>query len=188
LHSIPIERAPSAAEVGKGAFVLPDLRTTLENWTRYHQSPSITMTAALRWVEANEKHIVDRKSIVHGELQFHNVLSHDEEITAVIDWELVHIGHPAADLGYCKPAVETMTTWDKFMDAYLRAGGVPVTREEVDYFAIDYVVRLLPTAQHVRNEFEQGRQNDVMFATVGPAFLPKMLHRLSQVLASALGK
>ena len=128
------------------------------------------------------------EAVVHGELQFHNVMSRNEEITAVLDWEMVHVGHPAEDLGYCKPAVETMTTWDKFMAVYLRAGGVPVTPEEIDYFAVDYMMRLLPTAQHVRDEFEAGRQDDIMFAIVGPGFLPKMLHRLSTVLASALSK
>ena len=188
LHSIPIERAPSAAEVGNGAFTLPDLRSTVEAWAKHQHSASVTMAAALRWIAARADRIVDRKAIVHGELQFHNVMSRNEEITAVLDWEMVHVGHPAEDLGYCKPAVETMTTWDKFMAVYLRAGGVPVTPEEIDYFAVDYMMRLLPTAQHVRDEFEAGRQDDIMFAIVGPGFLPKMLHRLSTVLASALSK
>lgn len=38
------------------------------------------------------------RSIVHGDLNFRNFLVHSGQLSAVIDWGDVHLGHPAVDL------------------------------------------------------------------------------------------
>ena len=186
LHSIPVDEITAASTVPAAGFAVPDLTKTIQSWTQLQHSPSITMTAAFKWVKKHASSISKCSAIVHGELQFHNVLSENEEITAVLDWEMAHIGHPAEDLGYCKPAVETMTSWDKFMDVYREAGGADVTTIDIDYFSVSYLVHLLPTAQYVRDQFEQRRLDDVLMSTVGASFLPNFHYRLSCALSNVL--
>ena len=42
----------------------------------------------------------ERISIVHGDLRFGNLLHDEGRLTALLDWEMVHLGDPVEDLGW----------------------------------------------------------------------------------------
>jgi aminoglycoside phosphotransferase (APT) family kinase protein len=41
-----------------------------------------------------------RVAIVHGDCRLGNFLERNDRITAILDWELVHLGDPIEDLGW----------------------------------------------------------------------------------------
>jgi aminoglycoside phosphotransferase (APT) family kinase protein len=79
-------------------------------------------------------------AIVHGDFRMGNLLIAETGITAVLDWELVHVSDPLEDLGYlCVPAwrfggaepVAGAGSYETLLDAYRQAGGCDVTVDEL---------------------------------------------------------
>ena len=64
-----------------------------------------------------------QQALVHGDYNFHNLLFDGDRLSAVLDWELSHVGHPAEDLGYIKQTAEQSVAWEDFMAAYRDEGG-----------------------------------------------------------------
>lgn len=96
--------------------------------------PSVVQ--ALDWLDANVSGIDSTITLVHGDLGFHNVLAEGDELTAVLDWELASLGHPARDLGYLRSTIEQMTTWDKFLEVYHANGGHHCDPATVDFYML----------------------------------------------------
>src|SRR5438477_354725 len=59
--------------------------------------PLLRLTA--RWLEARAPEL-HRPALVHGDFRIGNVMFDERGLTAVLDWELGHIGDPAEDLGW----------------------------------------------------------------------------------------
>jgi aminoglycoside phosphotransferase (APT) family kinase protein len=83
-------------------------------------------------------------SLVHGDFRNGNLMIHPEHgLAAVLDWELAHIGDPAADLGWLcvnswrfggdKP-VGGFGDYADLLDGYAAAGGRPIPLERVLYW------------------------------------------------------
>jgi aminoglycoside phosphotransferase (APT) family kinase protein len=53
----------------------------------------------MRWLDANAP-VSDRITVVHGDYRVGNFLRQGGRITAILDWELVHLGDPHEDLAW----------------------------------------------------------------------------------------
>jgi aminoglycoside phosphotransferase (APT) family kinase protein len=126
--------------------------------------------------------VVDRESLVHNDMVFHNVLADEDGITAILDWEQAAIGHPAEDLGYCYPVVSQVIPWEAFLAAYQAAGGPPVSQREVDFFALRALVRLMLLVHEGRDAFELGYTNDITVTSAGAFFTQRLMGRLARVM------
>jgi aminoglycoside phosphotransferase (APT) family kinase protein len=80
------------------------------------------------------------QTIVHGDFRLGNLLIDEHGISAVLDWELVHLADPVEDLGYlCVPAwrfggqhpVAGVGAYETLLEAYTAAGGAAVTLPEL---------------------------------------------------------
>lgn len=105
-------------------------------------------------------------AIVHGDFRLGNLLIDERGITAVLDWELVHLGDPLEDLGYlCVPAwrfgggqpVAGVGAYEELIDSYHAAGGVQVTVAELLWWQIAGtvwwgVMCLLQASRHLSGE------------------------------------
>jgi len=154
--------------------------------TRMGNAPSMIMGAAFGWMRQNIDVVTSRLSLVHADAHFHNIHVEGEEFVALLDWELVHIGHPVEDLGYCRPVVEKMTTWSRFMDAYVASGGVAPAQPEVDYFTLREIIRLITMLLPARNLVQDGSLKDVLIAEIGTDFINRLVYRLSEALQGVL--
>lgn len=155
-------------------------------WNANAHAPSMAVSAAFAWMRAHADQIPERRTIVHGDLLLHNILVDGEEVSAVLDWEAAHLGHPAEDLGYLRPVIEQMTGWNRFLDAYVAAGGRRPSPVEVDFFTLRSLTTLSVWIQYARAAFEGGRTSEINMAEVGAAFLPKLIHRLGQQVLAVL--
>ena len=153
---------------------------------RMGNAPSMMMSTAFGWMRRNVASITPRLALVHADAHFHNVHVEGEEFIALLDWELVHVGHPAEDLGYCRPVVEKMTTWSKFMTAYIGAGGQAPTRAEIDYFTLREIVRLITMLMPARNMIQEGAMTDVLMTEIGTDFIQRLIYRLAGALRTVL--
>lgn len=142
-------------------------------------APSMAVSAALAWMRAHAGCVDEVETIVHNDALLHNVLAEDEEITAILDFEMAHIGHPFEDLGYVRPVVEQMLPWADFVAAYVDAGGRRPTQEQVDFFTLRSILKLLVQILYVRNAFDAGYANVAALAEIGASFVPKLISRLA---------
>lgn len=117
--------------------------------------------AAIDWLEAHLDDAGTMRCVIHNDLGFHNFLVEGEELTALLDWELASIGHPAADLGYVKPFVGRMLPWAEFMDHYAASGGWRGNARELRFHTIWNAVRLYGLIMQARAAIAAAIVNDV---------------------------
>lgn len=72
---------------------------------------------ALRWA-SNNAPPDDDLTLIHGDFRIGNMLVDADGLSAVIDWEFAHIGHPVEEIGYL-----CMRDW-RFGNDHLHAGGL----------------------------------------------------------------
>jgi aminoglycoside phosphotransferase (APT) family kinase protein len=77
--------------------------TQLASWQdlfmRERLEPHPTLVYGFAWLRRHLP-VATRISVVHGDLRFGNLLHHAGRLTALLDWEMVHLGDPVEDLGW----------------------------------------------------------------------------------------
>jgi aminoglycoside phosphotransferase (APT) family kinase protein len=81
--------------------------------------------------------------VVHGDLRLGNLIVDERGLAAVIDWELVHAGEPAEDLGWLcvrawrfgdGGAVAGLGSREQLLAAYRDAGGAEISADELRWW------------------------------------------------------
>jgi len=126
LHAIDVTQLPRT--------LVPKQETTREHvgrtiaayemqWAIHRQKPSPVLQAAFRYLRSHVPRHGGGRAVVHGDASLRNLLVHEGRATALLDWELWHIGDPIEDLAYCRPEVEQIMAWEEFLAEYRRHGG-----------------------------------------------------------------
>jgi aminoglycoside phosphotransferase (APT) family kinase protein len=155
-HSVPLEETPSlgtgaglpAAEVSAGHADLPPAEAAvagLEAELDRVGEPHPALELGLRWLRRHLPAPV-APGLVHGDLRLGNLLVDEAGLVGVLDWELVHAGDPAEDLGWLcvrswrfgnddRPAAGCGTR-EALLAAYARAGGRAISLEELRFWEV----------------------------------------------------
>lgn len=117
IHRIPVDAAPGLTATDP----IASMRGVLDGIGEPH--PAIEL--GLRWLDTNRPAATTAEpAVVHGDFRTGNLLVTAESLSAVLDWELAHLGDPLEDLGwFCVRA------W-RFGEVAKPAGGFG-TREEL---------------------------------------------------------
>lgn len=96
-------------------------------------TPHPTFRLGVRWLRQHKLDGPAEPTIVHGDFRLGNLLVSDQGISAVLDWELVHIGDPMEDLAWLclrtwrfgkdDRAVGGFGSLEELRAAYEKAGG-----------------------------------------------------------------
>jgi aminoglycoside phosphotransferase (APT) family kinase protein len=118
-------------------------------WEEDCAEPYPLMTLAAQWLRDNAP-AIDHVSFVHRDFRGGNFLfrPEDGQITAVLDWELVHLGDRHEDLAYlCSPLFSEIDEnglelvggfypREEFVRLYEALSGLPVDRGRLDYYDV----------------------------------------------------
>ena len=63
-------------------------------------NPQPVFELALTWLDRRKPAPLDRLMLVHGDYRTGNYLADESGVTAILDWELAHLGDPLEDLGW----------------------------------------------------------------------------------------
>lgn len=192
LHSLSIDPLVNSvpvmlpAGIGEGGGWVNDLNQLIASIAECTHGPSLTLSAALAWMRRNVDCVRDTRTLVHGDMLQQNLLTEGERLTGILDWEAIRIGHPGEDLGYARPMVEQMTSWEKFMAAYREGGGPEFSAAEADYFTLRAYILMLTMIAGSRNAFEEGRIDDIRAAEVGCSLAPLFVNCIATTLDKIL--
>jgi aminoglycoside phosphotransferase (APT) family kinase protein len=115
-------RAPAGKDPRRFALAeVERYRQVLDAFAADQPYPLLRLAA--RWLEKNAP-AVARPVLVHGDFRIGNVMFNEAGLTAVLDWELCHVGDGVEDLGWL-----CVKTW-RFGNDALAAGGL-CSREEL---------------------------------------------------------
>lgn len=139
---------------------------------------------AADWLAANVPDEPERLVVVHGDAGPANFLFECERVTALLDWELVHIGDPMADMAMLclRTLFQPFVPLAQALADYERAGGCKVDLGRVRYW------RLL-----FQTGFASRSRHDDPTAppppNLGMNMVYSMVHRrvLAEALAEAMG-
>jgi aminoglycoside phosphotransferase (APT) family kinase protein len=192
LHALPVaEIAPTIRpqlRIAPNEQQLCDLVLELQRvWLANSRAHSVTMDAVFRWLLENVQSVSPLVSIVHGDYSYHNLLFEQDALSAVMDWELVRVGHPAEDLGYIRSAVIQRVQWSEFMEAYRAGGGREIPHLDIVFYTFICKLRLMVLLFGARQYFESGATDDMQLADVSVYHLPRMIQQFSFEIRLALG-
>src|SRR5690606_9928485 len=132
----------------------------------------LAVSEAMRWLNENVEQVECQPSLVHADLGFHNMLCHEGGLSAILDWELAHIGNPALDLGYLRSVVTQRVEWTDFIATYEAAGGKKIPSLTIDFFTLFASVWLYQLLLQARAAIASRQVADMEIAHVCSHFLP----------------
>ena len=96
IHQIPTDDLRNLQDLAASNRYADEMDRLLESLT----TPHPTFRLGVRWLRRHEMDGAPKPTIVHGDFRLGNFLVSDRGISAVLDWELVHLGDPMEDLAW----------------------------------------------------------------------------------------
>lgn len=144
LHSLDPSAVGLAPSRNPVACVSDYVRSWHELWHRRSTDHSEMVEAGFAWLQAHIPQNVQRLALIHGDARPDNMLATaDGRVTALLDWEFIHVGDPVEDLLYACQFIGSFIDTQAFLDAYRDAGGVTHDDSRSQFYEIWRNVRNL---------------------------------------------
>lgn len=138
--------------------------------------PHPVFEVAFKWLEQRLPNSPPL-TLVHGDFRNGNLMIGPDGVRAVLDWELVHIGDPAEDLGWIcvnswrfgesKKIVGGFGDVNDLLEGYAEAGGKSMTAERVKFWEIFGTLKWGIMCMTMYQAFAQGSDRTVERAAIG---------------------
>jgi len=157
----------------------------LERWS-FRPYPMLDWS--LSWLKANQP-VAPAVTVVHGDYRIGNFLESGGKITAILDWELVHLGDPQEDLGWIcmrsfrgrSPYMCHLMERDRLYQRYEELTGTAVSREAVRFYEALGTFKLAVIHVAAARCFEDGRFKDLRLAALG-IHLPRLILQIESTI------
>ncbi|MCW5652114.1 phosphotransferase family protein [Hydrogenophaga sp.] len=177
LHRVDWRHKPIAA-MGEGIDTTNAALRNVAYWeqriAQWAMRPYPAADWAVRWLKEHCP-VAPRVSIVHGDYRTGNFLEENGRITAILDWELVHLGDPHEDLGWASlpmymggsKFISRLCEPEWFYERYSEKAGFEVSMDSVRYYRAFSLLKLAATHMAAARCFEEGRFNDMRMPAMG---------------------
>ena len=143
------------------------------------------------WLRRNAP-VAPRLSIIHGDYRLGNFLEVDSKITAILDWELVHIGDPHEDLAWMclpqyrggTPLMSKLVSRDELYRRHEARTGHAVNDASMFYYTLFSLMKLAATHMAGVYAFEKRGFHDMRMPAMGTQIAP-VLRQVEKVLGEA---
>jgi aminoglycoside phosphotransferase (APT) family kinase protein len=150
----------------------------LDHWEpiaeRQRLEPLPALRYAFSWLRANAP-AASRVSIVHGDLRVGNFLAAQGRITALLDWEMVHLGDPVEDLAWTYRSLwspERQLPFAEFLARYTRRCGIAVDPAHLRYYRMFNEIKHSVISLTAARAFDEGRTSNLRFADRNTTLAP----------------
>ena len=131
LHGIPPAELGFTAVQSTSDSLLSLIETYQKKWRENATRASPLIDYAYAWAKIECAKDPSTLAIVHGDAGPYNLLIDADRLSALLDWEFVHVGDPAVDLGIVRVYAEDFMSWDEFLRPYIDAGGTHVPQRRI---------------------------------------------------------
>lgn len=131
---------------------------------------------AIRWLEQNIPTSVP-PALLHGDFRMGNILITPDGLSAVLDWELAHIGDPAEDLAWlCVPSwrfgryanpVGGVGQIEDLLSEYVSAGGSVMSAERLKFWLVYGTLRWGMMTLMMTDMWRKGQDRSMERALIG---------------------
>jgi aminoglycoside phosphotransferase (APT) family kinase protein len=163
-RSLGVDRVLTPATVDDAAAL--QLSYWEDIFSRQRLEPLPVAVFAFDWLRDHPPD-TRRVSIVHGDLRFGNVLYEGGRITALLDWEMVHLGDPIEDLAWAYRSLwslEKFLPLDEFLEQYSDAVGSPVDSDHFLYWRLFGELKHSIISLTAARSFDDGRTRNIRHA------------------------
>ncbi len=194
LHALPWQGTP-VAEIGgvtdPGRTASDQADTWMGFLARWSQERVPMLELGAAWLREHAP-VASRISVVHGDYRIGNFLEVDDRITAILDWETVHLGDPVEDLGWvCLQAWRGRSPYmchfferEELRDRYGALTGHEVSLADMAYWEAFGTFKLAIMHYGATDCFARRGFNDLRMAGMG-AQIPRMLLQLESAMERA---
>jgi aminoglycoside phosphotransferase (APT) family kinase protein len=131
---------------------------------RMEPHPSIAF--AFSWLKVNAP-VAERISLVHGDFRLGNFLYEGDEVTALLDWEMAHLGDPVEDLAWAYRVLwtpEMHVPIEAFVQHYTASGGIEVKPETLLFYRLFSEIKHAVISLTAARSFADGRTRNLRLA------------------------
>ena len=168
------------------------LLAQIDQWRAFYRravaEPIVVVEMAFDWLVRHAAQGVQRAAIVHGDNGYHNLLAEDGVATALLDWELVHVGSAAEDLGYLKGQVERSGKFEDFLAAYEQAGGERPPQAALHYYYIYHLTRNAGIYAAAVGAFNAGKVDHLPLAATSSFLFEGAVKKLGELMRAELAR
>jgi aminoglycoside phosphotransferase (APT) family kinase protein len=177
--------APKGGEVTRDSL-LAMIEAIDAHWRSFPHRASPLHRAAFSWLRMNADAGTGPAIFIHSDLGLHNTLVKNSAVTAIVDWEMAHIAHPAQDLGSVKHTIDHLTDWKRFVAAYRDRGGAAeaCNPEAVDFYQIMIWTRNSLLATYCDHLVVSGATSDVVMTHAALDYHQRNTRLLALALAA----
>jgi len=127
-----------------------------------------TVRGALRWLRRNPPPPAAKPAIVHGDYRCGNFLFlPDGRVSAVLDWEMCHVGDPLEDIAWALNPMWTMEKYFPFEEGlaiWEEASGLKIDREALDWWRLFAPVKACGIWTTAEASFQEGTNREMIIA------------------------
>ena len=139
--------------------------------------PQPIAQAAIRWLGENLPPPAQKISIVHGDYRTGNFLFNDQtQITAILDWEMCHLGDPLEDLAWSLDPLWSgedlelagrLIPHDQAIQTWCESSGLSCDEQALKWWRIFVAVKAVAIWISSSENFEKGEGKDSILAMAG---------------------
>ncbi|MET0984392.1 MAG: phosphotransferase family protein [Steroidobacteraceae bacterium] len=186
LHSIDVDSL-AVPELAAHQSGVAEQEARIDRWIDIYRRdidvPSAALEIGLAWLRANAHLVADRQAIVHGDVGYHNLLIHEGKASALVDWELVHVGSPVEDVAYVSSYIGDLPA---LIEHYVANGGVRPSEGAMTYCRIFGDVRNSIYGVVSMRQFNRGDHEDVSVLPIVLSSYSRYIAKLDEELAAVI--
>lgn len=172
IHSIPTKNLPPELQISDGMAQIEQY----EEIYRGFDAPRPVFELALQWLKSNVPAPLS-VCLVHGDFRLGNLMVNENGLSAVLDWELAHLGDPREDIawlcvnswrfGQSQNRVGGFGELETLLEAYNRKTGANLKPEDIDWWEMLGSLKWGVMCMIMYEAFRSGADPSVERAAIG---------------------
>jgi aminoglycoside phosphotransferase (APT) family kinase protein len=166
LHTAPVDKLGFLDSTTREAAAAQQVAFWEAQFLKQRMEPHPAIAFAFHWLKTHAP-VAERISLVHGDYRFGNFLFEDERITALLDWEMAHLGDPAEDIAWAYRALwtpEMHVPIEAFVDRYHAAGGPIIRPANLLFYRLFGEIKHAIISLTAARSFADGRTKNLRMA------------------------
>jgi len=166
LHSAPIHDMSFLGSTTPETTATEQVAIWEAQFLKQRMEPHPAIAFAFQWLKTHAP-VAERISLVHGDYRLGNFLFEDDRITALLDWEMAHLGDPAEDIAWAYRTLwtpEMHVPIEEFVARYHAAGGPTIRPENLLFYRLFGEIKHAVISLTAARSFADGRTSNLRLA------------------------